>query len=108
MLGDTTFLLGANRGYEVVTIGIISNPRITNKKYILNQVISSAGTYKNSTTVNDRYFTDSLRTGELNISLIDSSKKIIRGTFSFQAYNPVQNKTINITEGQFRLQYTDY
>jgi hypothetical protein len=106
ILGDTTFLLGANRGYEVVTVGVIDNSGFKNTDYLLNHIISSRGTYKNSTTVDDRYYTDSLRTGNLIISLIDKSNKIIEGTFSFQAYNLVQNKTVSVTGGKFRLQYT--
>ncbi len=35
ILGDTVFLLGANRGYEVVLIGITGDPTINNKRYIL-------------------------------------------------------------------------
>ncbi|MEN9568787.1 MAG: hypothetical protein RL172_18, partial [Bacteroidota bacterium] len=52
--------------------------------------------------------TDSLRTGQITISKLDKSNKIIEGSFYFQAYNPVQNKTVNVTNGEFRLKYSDY
>lgn len=74
----------------------------------MNDIIGRGGTYKNSYTTDDRFDTDVLRTGELSIIRIDKIKKEIEGTFFFQAFNPVQNKTVNITEGKFRLQYKDY
>ncbi len=103
---DSIFLLGGNAGFEAIAIGIINKPEIIQKPYVLNSNIVNGGTYKNSTTTNDRFDTDSLRTGILNIETIDKINKIISGTFSFVAYNPVQNKTVNITEGIFRLKYT--
>ena len=69
---------------------------------------SSGGAYKNSTTTNERFDTDATQTGQLNITTLDTTNKIVAGTFYFQAYNPVQNKTVNISNGEFRLKYTDY
>ena len=103
---DTTFLLGGNAGYEAIAIGVINKPEIIQKTYILNSNIANGGTYKNSTTTNDRFDTDATRTGQLVITLIDKSNRIVTGTFYFQAYNPIQNKTVNVTEGEFRLKYT--
>jgi hypothetical protein len=98
-------LLGANRGFEAVAIGIIDLTNIQTKTYELNGR-RNGGTYKNSTITNDRYDTDSLRKGNLSITAIDRVDKIISGTFHFQAYNPVQDKTVNVTDGKFRLKYT--
>lgn len=108
ILGDTTFLLGANRGYEVVDVGIIKldHTIIAAISYKLDQTPQQRGFYKNSTTVTDRYDTDSMHVGSLQILSLDKTAKIISGIFSFQAYNPIQNKTISVTEGKFRLQYT--
>ena len=108
ILGDTTFLLGANRGYEVVGIGIIKldHSLISAISYNLDQNPQQRAFYKNSTTVTDRYDTDSMHVGSLQILSLDKSTKIISGIFSFQAYNPIQNKTVSVTEGKFRLQYT--
>ncbi|HXS59052.1 MAG TPA: DUF6252 family protein [Hanamia sp.] len=107
ILGDTTFLLGANRGYEVVDVGIIKLDHniIAALSYKLDQNPQQRGFYKNSTTVTDRFDTDSMHIGSLQILSLDKNAKIISGIFSFQAYNPVLNKTVSITEGKFRLQY---
>ena len=75
---------------------------IQNKPYILNGKVSGSADYKNATTVDDIFETDSLRTGQLIITSINKPNKIISGTFYFTAYNPVQDKTVNITK------YTDY
>lgn len=110
ILGDTTFLLGANRGFEALAIGIIKLDRtqITTANYLLNDNLQQKGTYKNSTTTNDKFETDATRTGYLNINSLDKTNNIISGTFQFQGYNPIQDKTVNITNGEFRLKYTTY
>jgi hypothetical protein len=105
LLGDTTLILGGNNGFEHLGIGINDNTSIKVTSYVLNEVIGRRGDYKFSTTTNDRYFTDATHTGQLIIASLDKSKKIISGTFSFQAYNIVQNKTVNVTEGKFRMDY---
>ncbi len=108
ILYDTILMLGGNRNIEIVTIGINDSNKIRVTNYLLNNYIGSRGSYKNSFTTDDRFFTDSLRTGQLTIKRLDKVKKEIEGTFYFQAYNPVQNKTITVTEGKFKLQYITY
>jgi len=56
----------------------------------------------------DIFRTDSLRTGQLTITTLDKANKIIAGTFYFEAFNVIQNKTVRVTEGKFRLQYKIY
>lgn len=108
ILGDTTFLLGGNAGFEAVFIGVINTTgvQIISTAYVLNDNPRYGATYKNSTTTNDRFDTDATRTGQLVITSLDKSNRIVTGTFYFQAYNPVQNKTVDVTEGIFRLRYT--
>ncbi len=110
ILGDTTFLMNANAGFESVAIGVIKLDKvpIAVTSYILNDNPQQNGVYDNSPQVNDIFKTDATRTGLLNITTLDKPNKIVSGTFYFQAYNPVQNKTVNITNGEFRLKYTDY
>ena len=110
ILGDTTFLLNANAGFESVDIGIIKLDKVPIKmtEYLLNKNLQQNGTYDNSPQVNDIFKTDATRTGKLVITSLDKSNKIVAGIFYFQAYNPVQNKTVNITNGEFRLKYTDH
>jgi hypothetical protein len=110
LLGDTTFLLNANAGYESVAVGIIKldKTQIAEATYALNNSLQQNGVYDNSPQVNDIYKTDAIRVGELKITTLDKANKIIAGTFYFQAFNPIQNKTVNVSNGEFRLKYTDY
>jgi hypothetical protein len=108
IIGDTVLILGGNRGFETLGIGINDNTGIKEKIYLLNEIIGRRGDYKFSTTPNDRYYTDSLRTGQLIISKLDKANKVIEGSFHFDAYNIVQDKIAKITDGKFRLQYKAY
>ncbi len=108
IIDDTTLILGGNRGFEALTLGIIDNSNIKVGQYILNGAISKRGTYKFSTSPNDRFFTDSTHTGILNITLLDKSTKTIEGNFQYDAYNIQQNKIVRITDGKFRLNYEAY
>lgn len=108
LLQDTILIIGANRGFETLGIGINDKSGIKVTTYLLNEVIGRRGDYKNSTTTNDRFFTDTTHKGELHVTALDKTNSIISGTFYFQAYNPVQNKTVNVTEGKFRVKYIDY
>jgi hypothetical protein len=108
ILGDTAFILGANRGYEVVLLGKINHNGlpIIATTYLLNEIPEQRASYDNSPTVNDIFKTDASHTGALDITTLDRANKIIAGTFSFKAYNPLQQKTVNVTEGSFRIKYT--
>ncbi len=108
LLGDTVFLMNANAGYESVAIGIIKLDKtpISVTTYILNDNLQQNGIYDNSPQVNDIFKTDSSRVGVLIITTLDKTNRIIAGNFYFKAYNPVQNKVVNITNGIFRLNYT--
>ena len=105
LLRDTIFILGGNHGYETVGIGINNASNIKVGSYALNEIIGRRGDYKNNPST-DRFYTDATHTGSLQITLLDKQQKIISGTFSFQAFNTNQNKTVNITNGEFRLNYT--
>lgn len=108
ILGDTTFLLGANAGFEAILIGIIklNHLPISITTYVLNNNLQQKALYKNSTLTNDKYETDSLHTGQLQIISLDKTNRIIQGTFYFKAYNSYRNDSVSVTEGYFRLKYT--
>ena len=110
LLGDTTFLLNANAGYESVAIGIIKLDKtpIAVTTYVLNDNLQQSGVYDNSPQVTDIFKTDATRIGELKITTLDKVNKIVAGTFYFQAFNSVQNKTVIVSNGEFRLKYSDY
>ncbi len=105
LIADTTLLLGGNLGYEALDIGINDNTQIKVGLYFLNEIIGRQGSYKNSTLTNDRYFTDSLRTGQLHITTLDKTNKVIQGTFYFKAYNSYRNDSVSVSDGTFRLHY---
>ena len=108
ILGDTTFLLGGNAGYESILIGIINltNKPIETTIYKLNNNPRQKASYDNSTLVADIYETDSTKKGEIQILILDKTKRIIQGTFYFKAYNPYRNDSVSVTDGKFRLKYT--
>lgn len=95
---DTIFLLGGNNGFKVLGIGINDNDHIRCTIYDLNDKIGRRGDYKNSTIVDDRYFTDELHTGKLIIQSIDKEKRTIQGTFHFKAYNAYRNDSVTVTD----------
>jgi hypothetical protein len=108
ILGDTTFLLGGNAGFQAVDIGIIKLDKvpISRTSYILDNNLQQNGTYDISPLVNDIYKTDVTHTGKLTINTLDKTKKIIEGSFYFKAYNAYRNDSVSITDGKFRLNYT--
>lgn len=59
--------------------------------------IYSHGIYNN----NGDYFTDSLHTGYIEILKSDSINTIISGRFEFVAFNKINGKSFNITDGRF-------
>ncbi len=108
ILGDTTFLLGGNAGFEALGIGIINftNQPVLATTYILNDNPRKSGDYDNSTLVTDIYKTDGTHSGQLTIITLDKINRIIQGTFYFKAYNSYRNDSVSITEGKFRWKYT--
>ncbi|KHJ39502.1 hypothetical protein PBAC_00090 [Pedobacter glucosidilyticus] len=52
----------------------------------------------------DRYYTSSVASGKLKITKLDESKKIISGTFCFDAVNETGEK-VEVREGRFDLKY---
>ncbi len=90
LLTDTTLILGANLGFESVLMGINDGTGIGVKDYLLNDVIGRQGGYDNSPQVNDIYKTDSLHTGQLHITTLDKTNKIIQGTFFLKHITPIE------------------
>lgn len=108
LLGDTVFQVNANRGFETIIVGINDGEKIGVKEYFLRDLIGRQGVYDNSPEVDDIFITDEQRTGILKITLIDRVAKIVEGAFQFDAYNPKQDKVARVTQGKFRMQYSDY
>src|ERR1700712_3687847 len=76
LLGDTTLIINGNNGFTTVVIGIINldHAAISPGEYPLDQRPNQKAYYKNSTTVSDRFDTDSIHVGKLNVNKIDTEK----------------------------------
>lgn len=109
-LGDTTFLLGGNRDFEHVGLGYKDLDGIKPGTYLLTKFGNKkgGGGYKNSTLTIDKYETDSIFTGVLSITSINKLDKTIQGTFTYNAFNEYRKDSVRITEGKFRLRYSDH
>jgi hypothetical protein len=57
-----------------------------------------------SLSVSNRFYTNTLKTGELTISRVDLSNSIISGTFWFDAVNS-EGEIVEIREGRFDWNY---
>ncbi len=81
LIGDTTFILGGNRGIEAIAIGVKDLDGISTEIFLLNHLnLKNKGggaLYKNTTSTMDQFKTDSLRTGQLAITTFDKTNKII-------------------------------
>lgn len=82
-------------------------------RYILSDVTMNAAAYIDSNDTNPFTLASNQGTypttagGEVNITAIDTAKKIISGTFSFKLYRDMDDKKLNVTEGSFtNLPYT--
>jgi hypothetical protein len=107
LLADTTLLLGGNLGYQALGMGIINvtGQPILTTSYTLNYNPRYKADYKYSTTTNDIFNTDATHIGQINVTTLDKTNKIIQGTFYFKAYNAFRNDSVSVTEGTFRLHY---
>lgn len=111
LYGDTLILLGASEGNSSIGLAIMKDKMKVGNYNLSIEIIEDEGTgsYDNIIGSPSNIFrTDSIRTGQLLLKVFDKSNKIIEGTFYFTAYNPIQNKTVKITDGKFRLQYNTY
>ncbi len=111
MYGDTIMILGASKGNANIGLGIMKHNIKEGIYNLLTNITENNGTGSYDDIIgspSNIFRTDSLRTGQLNITMLDKTNKIIVGTFYFTAFNPVQNKTVTISEGKFRLQYQPF
>ncbi|MCC6684853.1 MAG: hypothetical protein IT247_07275, partial [Bacteroidia bacterium] len=54
---------------------------------------------------NKFYLTDSIYTGQLNITRFDTINSILSGTFWFDARDKTTGEVVHITEGRFDNKY---
>lgn len=58
-----------------------------------------------STSNNESYITDSLHTGEIKIKYLSYEEKRISGYFNFKAKNPLNEETVEVTDGKFNIRF---
>ena len=51
------------------------------------------------------YYSDSIATNIAKVIALDTSQKMVRGIFEFEARSPSCGKTVKVTEGKFELKY---
>lgn len=107
LLEDTTLIANGNAGFETIRFGINDKTGIQVKAYELINQVGNRATYKYSTTTDDYYRTQDFNPGSFQITEVDKSKRIIRGTFHFVAYHSFRpNDSVIVSEGIFRIKYT--
>lgn len=105
---DSIFQINAiaDNDLERVGFALFPNEVITVKNYALlkNGHAPGVGFYDKDLGT-DRYETDSTFMGSISFSIIDKSKQLAEGTFSFTAYNATTHDTAHVTDGKFSLFY---
>ncbi len=86
LLRDSSFFANADIGEQRVSFGLFNNDLIREGSYLLLKNGAPPGTASYTPTISiDKYNTDSTHTGQVEISRLDKNKKIVTGTFYFDA-----------------------
>ena len=105
--GKTVVVTGSNELFEDISVSFLSienQIKVGIYKLFVRSGEGGKGSYskpiegKNFTTLEGYE-------GELNIKLIDKEKRIISGTFYFNAIDEKSNETVTITDGKFQIMY---
>lgn len=103
--GDTSLLITVGTGESIVIT--VKDSKISDGTYLLDDknyggysIYSPAGILKYRTTNN---FKGSLTIKRSTYLLPAGTKKALDGSFSFTAYDSLNNKSIEITEGSFSM-----
>jgi hypothetical protein len=100
-------------GADVKSI-VVQNRRITleagqtyllnNTNIVLDDFTGGGGMYYVSSILENNYYTNFIKTGELKITRLDLQNSIISGTFWFDAVNN-NGEVVEIRQGRFDMQY---
>ena len=99
-----SFSIDATNAPINVSIGILdplNNIKLMDYGYD-PQKYEIAGIY-DKTLAADRYISSDII--HINITSIDTTQKLITGTFYFDAYNETTNDSVKVTDGKFNLYY---
>ena len=71
------------------------------------QILKGSTFYKYGPTNNgcSRFYSDSISTNMVKVLTLDTSKRIVKGIFEFEATSPTCNQTVKITNGNFEVKY---
>jgi hypothetical protein len=100
---DGSFEISAVSPQYLCLINIVGSIITNVENYSLSNIPNSYGYFYNKETDND-FLTDKLHLGRVTVK-IDSTNRIVSGTFSFQAKDIKSDKLVNITDGRFDLKY---
>lgn len=112
LLFNETFLsINAIKGIQSINLGLLDTLGIKNETFYLT--VNAAGSYTSNAqydnnNATNQYETDTTYTGFAAITQIDKTNLTVEGTFSFTAYNKVLLNSVNVTEGKFKLKYTNH
>ena len=100
-----SLMISAYKNLEEVFIDIFDSSKISIKTYPLNNYwdIGSRATY--STTLTGIGFKTAPDL-PASVTIEEMDETTIKGTFYFKGYDSLKNKTVNITNGKFKLKYT--
>lgn len=110
---NTVFTISAYLGNQDIFL-IVSQPNIGVGRYLLGRRLSLITVSHNSGAFatdaqtgypSGEFTTDSLHTGEINITRFDSNAKIVSGTFYFTGYDSTTGRTMTVEDGRFDLKY---
>jgi hypothetical protein len=92
------------RNGDKVSMGI-NEENLSLKNYGLDNNVnfSNFGIYYSDATSLEKYKTNSLHTGVLSITKFDKQRKLIEGTFNFNAIDSTTMESVSITDGRFSL-----
>lgn len=101
---DSLLSISGDKGEKSIALFLLDPNKIAiHTPYIFNYNGSnrSVATYDSDFSVG-WYITDSVNSGQAIITKLDTTNKIVEGTFYFDAYDSTKNGTVHITDGKFR------
>lgn len=97
---STTVIIGADS--VKLNIGTYSL-----SKYRVKGFLGGGVVYSEDNQLPKRYYTNNIQVGQVVIKKMDEINQIISGTFWFDAIDTNSNKTVQIRDGRFDLQYVE-
>jgi len=91
-------------GFSGDSLTITTNKYSISRRNIKGSIYGSFNEFKTG-TIEKRYYTNQVDTGQVTIKKFDEINQIISGTFWFDAKDTTTGKIVQIRNGRFDLQY---